>query len=355
VEIPGQELERAAADVTRDASRSLLRGLEAVLGARFAVWIAKNQAQAEVARKAIEMRGAIERRRAVTKERRRFELEEIHHQEQKALAQRRLERLLIEMAREQANVEAIATRSLKLIEQDEAGDKPREADVDWMFKFMRHAQDVSDAEMQEIWARILASSVIEGRQRLSPAALQTVSLLDKRSAVDFENFCRVVRSFHRYPVHPLIHKYETQGINLENLEELGLIIGDDTRFLPRYRFEEFDMTQPGSMAMLHFRRLSQRGAQIERAIFQQTDMRLGDDLEMKYWKDLVTAYVETEDPIDIIPKLEGKEAPYRIQIRKRAAEQQPSVDLDRQWYGLLPDRLRQIIEWAGGQYLVTTQ
>jgi Protein of unknown function (DUF2806) len=32
-----------------------------------------------------------------------------------------------------------------------AGDKKREIEDDWLFKFARYAQDVSDREMQELW------------------------------------------------------------------------------------------------------------------------------------------------------------------------------------------------------------
>jgi Ribonuclease G/E len=134
---------KAVADVTRDAGKSFVRGLANIFGAGFTVRIAENQAKGEAARRSIK-----------TEERRRFELEEITHQGTKALAMHRYERLLVEMAREQANFEAITVRSLKQIELGPGDDKPREIDADWMFKFARYAQDVSDRGIQELWARI---------------------------------------------------------------------------------------------------------------------------------------------------------------------------------------------------------
>jgi Protein of unknown function (DUF2806) len=102
------------------------------------------------------------------------------------------------MAREQQNFETIATRSLKLIEHDPDADKPREVDVDWMFLFARYAQDVSNSDVQELWARVLSSAAIDERAHVSPAALQLLSLLDARIASEFEKFCRAYGTFGGY-------------------------------------------------------------------------------------------------------------------------------------------------------------
>ena len=155
--VPGNELEKAAADVTREAGKSVVRGIANLFGAGFAKRIAKSEATAEAARLAIETQAAIESNRVLTAERRKQEFEEIDHQAVKLLAQQRLKRLVVEMAREQANLEAIATRSLQLIEHDSQGDHARDINDDWMFKFARYAQDVSDKDIQELWARILSS------------------------------------------------------------------------------------------------------------------------------------------------------------------------------------------------------
>jgi len=105
-----------------------------------------------------------------------------------------------------------------------------------MFKFARYAQDVSEKQIQELWARILSSAAMEGAQRLSPAALQAVSLIDSASAADFEKFCRVIATFAFYPAHRAAFENETQNINLGNLVELGLIVEKN---LTRYSFNDF--------------------------------------------------------------------------------------------------------------------
>jgi hypothetical protein len=353
--VPGQELEKATADVARDAGKSLIRGIEAIAGAKCAVWIAENMAKAEVARRAIETQGAIEERRVLARERRRLELEEIKHQETKAVAERRLERLLVEMEREQTNFEAIAVRSLKLIEHDPGGDKPREVDADWMFKFARHAQEISDDEMRELWARILASTVIEGRPRISPAALQVMSLLDKPTAIDFQKFCRVWRSFGIYPAHARVYQCETQAINLQALEELGLIQEGASR--SEYLFPEFKMTLANvpPFSALGCRVFTQRGSQIANAVFHDRTDRLADDLEIKYFQEIFSIELE-EFTIEIIPKIDfskidGQEVPYAIEIRKRSA--QLPIAEDRQWHENLPNQLRRLVEWADENYQVS--
>ena len=354
VEVPGQELERAAADVGREAGKSILRGLSRLCGARFAGWLAENEAKAKAVRMAIDTAASIDRGKALTAERRQQELEEIDHQEAKALAERRLNWLLIEMAREQANFEAIAVRSLKQIEHHPEGDKTREIDDDWMFKFARYAQDVSDREIQELWARILASAAIEGQQRVSAAALQSMSLMDKRAAKDFEKFSRVWATFGFYPTQDHRRYPEPQDINLGTLRELGLIEGRAN--LKEYSFPEFDMKlgRPGRILdlFLSCMYLTQRGTEITNALFQQrTDMLLDDELVMKYLKNVVSSHLD-QYPVNIFPKINGQQAPYVIQVSKRAGAQLPDVSAGRSRDQDLPDQLSRLIDWLGGHYTV---
>jgi len=348
--VPGQELERAAADVGREAGKSILRGLERVCGTRFAVWMAENEAKAKAARMAIETKASVDRARALTTERRRQELEEIQHQETRALAQQRSTRLLIEMAREQANFEAITAQSLKQIEHDPAGDKGREIEDDWLFKFARYAQDVSNSEIQELWARILASAAIEGKQRVSAAALQAMSLLDSRSAKDLEKFFRVYVTFGCYPIprdyahqdalqtYPIPHdayQNEPQAINLRTLQELGLIESGPVK---HHSFPEFDL-------LLYSMAFTQRGEEIVNTVFQQqTNTRLGGELEMKYLKIMISQFTRP-----IFPKINGKQIAYTVTFTKRTGPSLPGMaeaDIPEQ----LPDQLRRLMKGADEDY-----
>jgi hypothetical protein len=323
--VPGQALEKAGAEIVSHAGRTFVDGIARLFGARFAGWIAENEAKAEARRLAIQTDARIDQARSLTDERHRQELEEIRHQETKALAERRLDRLLIEMAREQANFEAIAAHAVKQIEHDPQRDKPRELDDDWMFRFARYAQHVSDIDLQEIWARILASAAVEDRQRISAAALQTISLMDRRAATDFEKFCRVLVTLSwTYPLHEGSHQSEPQGINLRTLQELGLI--EEARE-SEYSFPEFKMKIGQGdirdiVEMSHSRlQLTQRGVEIAQALFSQqgSQMFQDDNLAMQYLKDAISANVTLFNQVEIFPK----QVSYSLRISQRPAAQFP--------------------------------
>lgn len=90
------------------------------------------------------------------------------------------------------------------MEQATPEEKARELDDDWLYKFARYAETISDKNVQEIWAHILESAAIEGRSKLSAASLFQLSLVEKDSAIGFETFVRVSQSFRMYPAHPML-------------------------------------------------------------------------------------------------------------------------------------------------------
>jgi hypothetical protein len=354
--VPGSELEKAAAGVGREAGKSIVRGIANLFGAGFAKWIAQNEATAEAARLAIETQAAIDRSRVLTAEHRKQQLEEIDHHAVKLLAEQRLKRLVVEMAREQANFEAIATRSLQLIEHDPQSDNARDIDDDWMFKFARYAQDVSDKQIQELWARILSSAAIEGAQRLSPAALQTVSLIDGASATDFEKFCSVIATFEVYPAHRAPLEHEAQNINLGNLVELGLIV---ERNLTRYSFQDFDVLfGPAdnkikmSFSHPHFV-LTQRGVQIASVVFGSKEMTLADDLQENYIRDIISSGMQNPYPLNIAPKIGNKFASFAAQVDKKPNATLPITTFEIPQEKELSGRVRRLIAWANERYLVS--
>jgi hypothetical protein len=266
-----------------------------LFGARFASWIASNEAKAEVAKRAIETQAEIDHNRALTDNRRRTELEEIEHEGRVALAHRRLDRMLIEMAYEQASFEAIYRESLRLIEHAPDGDNAREIDDDWMFKFARFAQHVSDTDVQRLWAKILSSAAIEVRPKLSAAALQIMSLLDKKAAGDFEKFVAVVHTLGLYPAHGKMSEREPQNIDLANLKELGLL--DYGATTGAQKFKEFELffgqrTGLGFNLLIDQCSVTQRGAEVANAAFGRSPPTLNLSVQEKYLQEFVTALVE---------------------------------------------------------------
>jgi hypothetical protein len=167
--LPGQPTEEAIAEVGSEAGKSLVRGFGKLGNAAFGEWIVRKEAKAEAARLAIETEAKIKAATAVVAARREQELADLEHD---AALQRRAERLRIELAREQLNIEAIERGALQYAERDPENGSAREIDEDWLFKFADFAQKVSDKDVQSLWARALSSAAMQSRPKLSAAALQ---------------------------------------------------------------------------------------------------------------------------------------------------------------------------------------
>jgi Protein of unknown function (DUF2806) len=314
--LPGQKLEEAVAEVVTEGGRSVIRGIERLGGASTAKWVTTKEAKAEAAGMAIKTEAEIQRDRALTHALREAELEEIEHQ---ALLKRGANRLCHELAWEQANLESIAVRSLELTEQSPNADKGRDIDDDWMFAFARYAQVVSDKDVQELWARILSSAAMAEGQKLSAAALQTMSLLDKKVATDFRKFCAVLATFPFYPGHDRCGEpdAETQNIDLGSLTELGLIHG---KTVQEYSFLDFSMSIgfPDQIRLFHSEfALTGRGAEIANAVFRDdADLKLSEELEQKYLQDMISNQMNQHHTVSILPPPEQGEliAPYVISL-----------------------------------------
>jgi hypothetical protein len=278
--VPGKDLEKAAAEVATDAGKSLVQGVKRVLGAATAEWIVKKEAKAESARKAIETQAEIDRANALTEGRRASELSEIDHHAGLELAKRRAERMLLEMAHQQQNFEAITRKSLILIESEPSDSQASELDEEWLFRFAGFAEQISDQDLQNIWARVLRSASVKGKQKLSAASLLQLSLVDKNAALDFEKFCKAFRAFGIFPAHETFYEKNALGINVRMLEELGLIqhAQPTSLQLSDVRFE-LGMELP-SMGLKLFHMafvFTHRGAEIATAVFGQELIALPED------------------------------------------------------------------------------
>ena len=108
--IPGQPTEEAIAAVGTDAGRSLVRGFARLSDSLLGPWLASREAKAASAKLTIETQGKIEAHQAVIEARRRFEIEEAKHQ---SLLDRRAQRLRVELAREQENLESIQRKAIE--------------------------------------------------------------------------------------------------------------------------------------------------------------------------------------------------------------------------------------------------
>jgi hypothetical protein len=158
---------------------------------------------------------------------------EVKAEEIKALAKikigkleiRALRRFVQEEARKQSNIENITSKSLPDLGKNA---KPDEIEDDWIVNFFDKAKLISDDDMQNLWAKILAGEAnMPGSY--SKRTLFLLSTLDKDDAVLFSKLCNFIWEIGN--PEPLIFDsddeiYKKQGVNfstLKHLDSIGLI------------------------------------------------------------------------------------------------------------------------------------
>jgi len=105
----------------------------------------------------------------------------------------------------------------------------RPVDEDWIFQFFEIAKDVSNQDMQELWARILAGEVGEPGS-FSPRTLHLVRLLKPDDANLFSKLCDYVSDEYIVLRHRIIDDYFIEHMfphsDLFHLQSLGLVTAD---------------------------------------------------------------------------------------------------------------------------------
>ncbi len=90
-----------------------------------------------------------------------------------------------EEVKRQLNIEAITKAAIPLLLDDS---KPENMDGDWIAHFFDKSRLTSDAEMQSLWARILAGEA-NSPGAFSKRTINLVSEISKREAEDFTKLC----------------------------------------------------------------------------------------------------------------------------------------------------------------------
>lgn len=143
------------------------------------------------------------------------------------LEDRAEERVRVREAKRQENLEAITAQAAREI-PEEVSEQPVEED--WVSQFFNHCQDVSDEQMQVLWARLLAGEVAKPGS-FSLRTLGFVRTFSKQDADLFTRACSMLWQMGRdlQPFTPELAKLKNlPGIELEftdlvRLEALGLI------------------------------------------------------------------------------------------------------------------------------------
>lgn len=141
------------------------------------------------------------------------------------IEQRAVNRLIGQIARKQKNIEQITTQAAAALPLEA---NVKDLDEDWVAHFFEQCENVSDTEMQTIWAKLLSGEATNPGA-YSKRTVNFVSTLDKKDAELFTKLCEFVCDFGVPTV--LIYNsqneiYNKNGINfnvLKHLDSLGLI------------------------------------------------------------------------------------------------------------------------------------
>lgn len=183
---------------------TLIKKVSSAVGGIFEPWQIKRVAKAEAEASLIKAKSEIE-------------ITDLHR--------RAMHRFVEEEANRQENMEAITQ---KAIPQLRDGSDPNEMEDDWVTNFFDKSRIISDNEMQDIWASVLAGEA-NSPGTYSKRTVNFLGDLDKRDAELFSALC----SFGWFvgPFTPLIFDdqaaiYNDKGLNfntLTHLDSIGLI------------------------------------------------------------------------------------------------------------------------------------
>ena len=157
---------------------------------------------------------------------------EIAELRDRELRDRAFNRLVGEQIRKQRNLDAI-TEKVKPLVEDTA--QPENVTDDWIANTLEKSQNVSDEQMQKLWARILAGEA-NNPGKFSRKTVNVLSDLDKADIELFTSLCRFVWTFDGAEAAPIDETeaiFSDHGItisSLTHLESLGLLRRSPLRF-----------------------------------------------------------------------------------------------------------------------------
>ena len=144
---------------------------------------------------------------------------------------RALQRFVFEEMRKQENIESITGKAIPQVSNKA---RPEKIEDDWIVNFFDKCRLISDGEMQQLWAKILAGEA-NSPGKFSKKTVNIVASLDKSDAEAFTRLCGFGISID-VEVIPLVYDedhgiYKDRGIDfftLSNLDSIGLIKFDVT-------------------------------------------------------------------------------------------------------------------------------
>ena len=146
------------------------------------------------------------------------------------LIQRTQERFLFQEVTKQNNIDSVVAKAYEELEQEETVSEIP-VDIDWTSRFFDSVANVSNEDMQDIWAKILAGE-IKRPGSFSLRTLEIVKNVTKKEAEAFQKICEIVlklrNDYFIVSEADIYKKYSIEFSDILLLDECGLIISNGT-------------------------------------------------------------------------------------------------------------------------------
>ncbi|WP_105614348.1 DUF2806 domain-containing protein [Vallitalea okinawensis] len=194
----------------------------------------------------------------------------------KELASRAAYRLTIQEIKYQKNIETILENAINYIDHSDTYNE--DVDEDFLINFFENCKSVSENELQQLWSKILATTV-NGSCTTSRQTLNVLKILSPFDARIFEEYSRYIINISNVLFRPKTKysnlKLSEEGIHIGkigHLDDLGLIrmdsvfyLNEDVKMKASYCGDELYFI-PKSKSHLRGERLTYAGEQIYNAI-----------------------------------------------------------------------------------------
>ena len=180
---------------------TLIKKVSSAVGGLFEPWQIERVAKAEAKADMIRARSEIQ-------------ITELH--------KRAMHRFIEEEAQRQENMEKITEKALPQLKEES---DPSQIEDDWVTNFFDKSRIISDNEMQDIWAKVLAGEA-NAPGTYSKRTVNFLGGLDKKDAELFQNLCSfgwIVGGFTPLIFDDKAEIYNQKGINFESLTHLDSI------------------------------------------------------------------------------------------------------------------------------------
>lgn len=187
------------------------------------------RAQADVETYLIEKRAEADAKAAIVAHQSKLEIAELEAgTDDISIRGRAARRLVTQEVLRQSNIEAILyDASKRANDAEQMGCEPRSIADDWINSFLKYAEDVSDAELRRVWAKILSSQATQGAPTVSKATMDAPRLIETDQALMFERAVRLYIAMGQImdvqPVEGSDIGYYSHMNEATALEDLGLL------------------------------------------------------------------------------------------------------------------------------------